>query len=301
MSAIATNPPIIGTARRSFNPWRILIYVVLLLFTIFYLLPVYILVITSLKSFTEVNLSHMWTLPQGFSLDSFHDAWFGSEAQTITGLAGSFLNSMELVIPATLITAFIGSLNGYVLAKWRFPGANVIFPLILYGMFIPYQAILIPLTRTLSAIHIFGFTLYGNLYGLILTHVIYGLPICTLIFRNYYAGVPTELVEAGRIDGAGFFGIYRHILFPISLPGFIVVIIWEFTAVWNEFLFAIYLVNNPNAQPITVALNNLAGSYSVQWNVQMAGAIIAALPPLLLYIFLSRYFVRGLLAGSVKG
>lgn len=296
MSAIASNPPAVGPAQRRFNPWRILIYVALLAFAIFYLLPVYILVITSLKSFTEVNLSHMWSLPKGFSLDSFHDAFFGNDAQSITGLSGSFLNSVELVIPATLLTAIIGSLNGYVLAKWRFPGANIIFPLILYGMFIPYQAILIPMTRTLSAIH-----LYGNLYGLILAHVIYGLPICTLIFRNYYTGVPTELVEAGRIDGAGFFGIYRHILFPISLPGFIVVIIWQFTAVWNEFLFAIYLVNNPSSQPITVALNNLAGSYSVQWNVQMAGAIIAALPPLLVYIFLSRYFVRGLLAGSVKG
>ena len=297
MSAIASNPPAVYTApRRRFNPWRIVIYAVLIMFAIFYLLPVYILVITSLKSFTEVNLSHMWTLPKGLSLDSFHDAFFGNDAQSITGLAGSFFNSFELVIPATLITAIIGSLNGYVLAKWQFPGANVIFPLILYGMFIPYQAILIPLTRTLSAMH-----LYGNLYGLILAHVIYGLPICTLIFRNYYAGVPTELVEAGRIDGAGFFGIYRYILFPISVPGFIVVIIWEFTAVWNEFLFAVYLVNNPSSQPITVALQNLAGSYSVQWNVQMAGAIIAALPPLILYIFLSRYFVRGLLAGSVKG
>ena len=229
MSAIASNPPAVYTAPpRRFNPWRIVIYAVLIMFAIFYLLPVYILVITSLKSFTEVNLSHMWSLPKGLSLDSFHDAFFGNDAQSITGLAGSFFNSFELVIPATLITAVIGSLNGYVLAKWQFPGANVIFPLILYGMFIPYQAILIPLTRTLSAMH-----LYGNLYGLVLAHVIYGLPICTLIFRNYYAGVPTELVEAGRIDGAGFFGIYRHILFPISVPGFIVVIIWEFTAVWN--------------------------------------------------------------------
>ncbi len=297
MNAIATNPPAVYVASRRPFPWsRILVYALLVLFAAFYMLPLYILVVTSLKPFTEVNLSHMWDLPQNISLDSFRDAWFGSESQSITGLAGNFLNSIELVVPATLISAMLGSLNGYVLAKWKFWGADIIFPMILFGMFIPYQAILIPLTQTMQALH-----LYGSLYGLILTHVIYGIPITTLIFRNYYAGVPTELVEAGRIDGAGFFGIYRHIIFPISLPGFIVVIIWQFTAAWNEFLFAVYLVNNPSSQPITVALNNLAGSFSVQWNVQMAGAIIAALPPLIVYIFLGRYFIRGLLAGSVKG
>jgi glucose/mannose transport system permease protein len=199
-------------------------------------------------------------------------------------------------VPATLISAMLGSMNGYVLAKWKFRGADLLFPLILFGMFIPYQAILIPLVQTTQSLG-----LYGSIPGLIFVHVVYGIPITTLIFRNYYAGVPTELVEAARIDGAGILGVYRHILFPLSLPGFVVVIIWQFTSIWNEFLFAIVLTSNPRVQPIMVALNNLAGSYSVQWNVQMAGALIVALPTLLVYIFLGRYFLRGLLAGSLKG
>ncbi len=298
MSALpAATPDPLGVGRpRAIRPARVLVYVILCLFAVFYLVPIYVLVVTSLKALTEINLTHMWDLPQGFSLDSFRDAWFGSETKSINGLSANFYNSMLLAIPATVITSLLGSMNGYVLAKWKFPGANVIFPLILFGMFIPYQSILIPLVQTMQTLK-----LYGTLPGLILVHVIYGLPIATLIFRNYYAGVPSELIEAARIDGAGILGVYRHILFPISLPGFIVMMIWEFTAVWNEFLFAVVLLSNPKVQPITVALNNLAGSFSVQWNVQMAGALLAALPTLLVYIFLGRYFLRGLLAGSLKG
>jgi glucose/mannose transport system permease protein len=177
----------------------------------------------------------------------------------------------------------------------------VLFPLLLFGMFIPYQSILIPLVQTLQKINIFGVKFYGSIPGLILAHVIYGIPITTLIFRNYYANVPTELVEAARIDGANIFGIYRHVLFPLSLPGFVVVMIWQFTSIWNDFLFAATVTSNPATQPITVGLNNLAGSYIVEWNVQMAGALIAALPTLLVYIFLGRFFMRGLMAGSLKG
>jgi glucose/mannose transport system permease protein len=279
---------------RGVRPARVLVYALLVIFAIFYLMPVYVLVVTGLKSFTEISLDRMWNLPTALSFDSFRDAWFGNE--TINGLSQNFYNSMLLAIPATVFAAILGSMNGYVLAKWKFPGANVIFPLILFGMFIPYQSILIPLVQMMQNIH-----LYGTIPGLVLVHVIYGLPITTLIFRNYYAGVPTELIEAARIDGAGILGVYRHILFPISVPGFIVVAIWEFTAVWNEFLFAVILMSNPKVQPITVALNNLAGSFSVAWNVQMAGALLAALPTLLVYIFLGRYFLRGLLAGSLKG
>jgi glucose/mannose transport system permease protein len=288
--------PVPSERPRGLRPGRILIYVVLIVFALFYLMPIYVLLITGLKSFTEVSLDRMWNLPQSLSFDSFRDAWFGNESTAINGLAQNFMNSMLLTVPTTLISAILGSMNGYVLAKWKFPGANVIFPLILFGMFIPYQSILIPLVQTMRSIH-----LYGTLPGLILVHVIYGIPITTLIFRNYYASVPSELVEAARIDGAGILGVYRHILFPISLPGFIVVMIWQFTAVWNEFLFAIILVSDPKSQPITVALNNLAGSFSVAWNVQMAGALLAAIPTLLVYIFLGRYFLRGLLAGSLKG
>ena len=190
----------------------------------------------------------------------------------------------------------LGSVNGYVLSKWKFRGADVLFPVILFGMFIPYQAVLIPLVQTMQLLG-----LYGSIPGLVFVHVVYGIPITTLIFRNYYATVPSELVEAARIDGAGILGVYRQILLPLSWPGFVVVIIWQFTSIWNEFLFAIVLTSNPQVQPIMVALNNLAGSYSVQWNIQMAGALMAALPTLLVYVLLGRFFLRGLLAGSLKG
>jgi glucose/mannose transport system permease protein len=195
----------------------------------------------------------------------------------------------------------LGSINGYILSKWKFRGSDVLFPLLLFGMFIPYQSILIPMVQVLSKIPWFGGSLYGTIPGLIFVHVVYGIPITTLIFRNYYAAVPTELVEASRIDGASIFGVYRHILFPLSIPGFVVVMIWQFTSIWNDFLFAVTVTSSPDVQPITVGLNNLAGSYIVEWNVQMAGSLLAALPTLAVYIFLGRFFMRGLLAGSLKG
>lgn len=275
---------------------RLLVYATLIVFALFYLMPVYVLVVTGLKSFQEISLDRMWDLPRGLSLESFRNAWFGNQQASINGLSANFVNSLKLAVPATLISAMLGSLNGYILAKWKFRGADVLFTAILFGMFIPYQSILIPLVRFLQSIG-----LYGTIPGLVLVHVIYGLPITTLIFRNYYSAVPTSLVEAARIDGADILGVYRHIMFPISIPGFVVVMIWQFTSIWNEFLFAIVLMSNPKVQPITVALNNLAGSYSVAWNVQMAGALLAALPTLVVYIFLGRYFMRGLLAGSLKG
>ncbi|GAH95228.1 unnamed protein product, partial [marine sediment metagenome] len=223
-------------------------------------------------------------------------AWFGSTKGGFRGLSGSFLNSVFLVIPATVISALLGSLNGYVLTKWRFYGSDLIFTMILFGMFIPYQSIIIPLVLTLQKLHV-----YGTIPGLILVHVIYGLPISTLIFRNYYITVPTEMVEASKIDGANFLGIYRWVIFPLSTPGFAVAMIWQFTSIWNDFLFGLIVTPNPASQPITVALNNLAGSYFVQWNVQIAGALLTVLPPILVYIFLGRLFLRGLLQGSLKG
>lgn len=291
--------------RRSKKPslrWqRVVLYAVLVAFAIFYLMPVYILIATGLKSFAEANLYRMWDLPKGLHFDSYIKAWFGSESEGFRGLNVNFMNSVYLTVPATIISAMWGSINGYILAKWKFRGSDVLFLLLLFGMFIPYQSILIPLVQTLQKINIFGVKFYGSIPGLILTHVIYGIPITTLIFRNYYAAVPTELVEAARIDGANIFGIYRHVLFPLSVPGFVVVMIWQFTSIWNDFLFAATITSNPATQPVTVGLNNLAGSYIVEWNVQMAGALMAALPTLLVYIFLGRYFMRGLMAGSLKG
>jgi glucose/mannose transport system permease protein len=275
---------------------RLGIHTVLVLAAAFYLLPVYVLFITGMKSFQEVSLARMWEWPSGLHFDGYLKAWFGKPSEGVRGLSENFLNSVYLAIPATVLSSVLGSLNGYVLAKWKFKGSNVLFPLMLFGMFIPYQSILIPLVQVLQTLH-----LYGSIPGLIFVHVVYGIPITTLIFRNYYAAIPSELVEAAKIDGAGILSIYRWVMCPLSFPGFVVVAIWQFTSVWNDFLFGVIVTSRPAVQPITVALNNMAGSYIVEWNVQMAGALLAALPTLLVYIFLGRYFIRGLLAGSLKG
>jgi glucose/mannose transport system permease protein len=263
-------------------------YLLLIALAVFYLLPVYLMVLTGLKPFNEVDLKTMWNLPT----DGFHIENFIAGYQQ---LAPNLRNSLAMVIPEALLSSLLGSFNGYLLSKWKFRGSNVIFTLILFGMFIPYQSILIPLVKFMQFIN-----LYGDIPGLVLVHVIYGIPITTLIFRNYYAGIGTEILEAGRIDGASLLGLYRHIILPLSAPGFAVVIIWQFTQAWNEFLFAVILTNQSH-WPVTVALNNLAGSQLVQWNVLMAATFLAALPTLLVYIFLGRFFLRGLMAGALKG
>ncbi|MBI3732295.1 MAG: carbohydrate ABC transporter permease [Chloroflexi bacterium] len=289
-------------ARRAPLRWRrILLYAVLVMAAGLYLVPVYVLLITGFKSQQEaLNIFTMWTPPNVIGFHSFQVAWFG--APDSVGLEQGFWNSVQMVIPATLISSMIGSVNGYILSKWKFRGANLLFPLILFGMFIPYQSILIPLVQTYQLLERYtGIALYSTIAGLVVAHTIYGIPITTLIFRNYYAAIPNEMVEASRIDGANFFSIYRYILFPLSVPGFVVVMIWQFTSIWNDFLFGITLANTPKVYPITLSLNNIAGSFHVPWNIQMAAALLTAVPPLLVYIFLGRYFMRGLMAGSLKG
>jgi len=271
--------------RTAFN---VLFYFILIALAIVFLLPVYLLVITGLKPINQIDLKTMWALPiGGLHIDNFIAGY--------KQLAPNINNSLMMVIPEAILSALLGSLNGYLLSKWKFRGSNLIFSLILFGMFIPYQSILIPLVKFMQFIK-----LYGDLPGLVLVHIIYGIPITTLIFRNYYAGIGTEILEAGRIDGASLMGLYRYIMFPLSAPSFAVVIIWQFTQAWNEFLFALILTNQSH-WPVTVALNNLAGSQLVQWNVLMAATLLAALPTLLVYIFLGRYFLRGLMAGALKG
>lgn len=263
------------------------LYIPLLVAVIFYLIPLYLMLTTGFKSFDEVDLKTMWNLPRAIHIENYLEAF--------DKLAPYLLNSINMVLPAAILSSLLGSLNGYVLARWKFKGSDLIFSLILFGMFIPYQSILIPLVDFMQRIN-----LYGGLPGLMLTHVVYGIPITTLTFRNYYATIPRELIEAAKIDGAGMMGIYRHILLPMSIPGFVVVNIWQFTSTWNDFLFAVVLTS-PSNWPITVALNNMAGSQIIAWNVQMAGSFLTALPTLLIYIFLSRYFLRGLMAGALKG
>ena len=267
---------------------NIILYAILIAFSIFYLLPIYLMVLTGVKSISQVDLKTMWSLPtSGLHIENFISGF--------KQLAPNLKNSLIMVVPEAILSSLLGSLNGYLLSKWKFRGSNLIFTLILFGMFIPYQSILIPLVKFIQFLG-----LYGDIPGLIFVHIIYGIPITTLIFRNYYAGIGTEILEAGRIDGASLLGLYRYIMFPLSAPSFAVVIIWQFTQAWNEFLFAVILTNQAH-WPVTVALNNLAGSQLVQWNVLMAATLLAALPTLLVYLFLGRYFVRGLMAGALKG
>jgi len=201
-----------------------------------------------------------------------------------------------ITVPAALISSMIGSINGYIFAKWRFRGSDTLFILFLVGMFLPYQGILIPLVQTLMAVG-----LYATMPGLILVHCIFGIPITALLFRGYYAGIPNELMDAGKIDGCGFFGLYRYILLPISMPAFAVVLLWQFTSIWNDYLIGLIVLSNPVLAPVNIAVKNIAGSWSVEWNVQMSAALIAALPTVIVYLLLGKLFMRGLLAGALKG
>ncbi len=264
------------------------IYLVLIGFAVYFLMPIYVLVITGLKPYADVNVTRMWELPRGLYLGSFTAAW--------SQVAPNFWNSVIITVPAAVISSLIGSINGYIFAKWRFRGADTIFILFLVGMFLPYQGILIPLVQTLLALK-----LYGTLVGVIFVHCIFGIPITALMFRSYFTGIPNELLDSAKIDGCGFFGIYRWILLPISFPAFAVVLLWQFTTIWNDFLIGVVVLSNPNLAPVNVAVQNLAGSYTVEWNVQMAGALIAALPTIVVYLALGKLFMRGLLTGALKG
>jgi glucose/mannose transport system permease protein len=284
---------IVHPPRRSTGPYRqspagrAVTYVLLAFFLIVVLMPAYVLIVTSFKSGREIGVNGQWDLPAVWTLDSWAKAW--------TALSASFWRTFQLAIPVALISSLIGSANGFVLSRWRFPGADIIFTLILFGMFIPYQSVMIPLREVVQTIG-----LPTGIPTLIFVHCIYGIPICTLIFRNYYATtVPVEIIEASRVDGAGLLRTFTSVILPISVPGFVVAIIWQFTSAWNDYLFAIFLSNTRNG-PITIALNALAGAQSPDYAASMAGALIASLPTLLVYIVLGRWFIGGLMAGSVK-
>jgi glucose/mannose transport system permease protein len=288
---MATTPaalPQSYTPRKKSPVGRIAIYTLLIAATLFYLMPVYVMVVNGLKDKSYMTLPDMWKLPLYLNGGGFPLAW-----ETISP---NLWASLRMVVPATIGSSLLGAVNGYLLSKWKFRGSDVIFTVILFGMFIPYQAILIPLIQTLDRIGI-----YGSWQGLVLVHVVYGIPITSLIFRNYFTNVPTELVEAARIDGAGLIQTFFQIMLPLSLPAFVVVGIFQFTNIWNDFLFGVTVVFRPDDQPVTVALNNLNGTQSVDWTVVMAAAVLSALPTALVYIFLGRFFIRGLLAGSMKG
>ncbi len=283
---------------RSSGAARVILYAVLALFCIYYLLPLYVMLVNSLKPLSEITAGGMMALPQEWTLAPWASAWSTAQIGVqATGLRPYFLNSIIMVVPAVALSTIVGALNGYVLTKWAFRGSTVLFGLLLFGCFIPFQMVLIPMARMLGLIGI-----AGTVPGLIFVHFVYGIGFSTLYFRNYYAAFPTELVRAAQIDGAGFFRIFWRILLPSSGPIAVVCIIWQFTNIWNDFLFGASF-SDFNSQPMTVALNNLVQSSTgvKEYNVHFAGAIMAALPTLFVYIVAGRYFVRGLMAGSVKG
>lgn len=277
---------------------RVLIYSLLGFVAFFYLMPLLVMLITSLKDLDEIRSGTLLSLPQTLNFDAWGKAW-GSACTGVNceGLKGYFWNSVQIVVPAVIISTVIGALNGYVLTKWKFRGSNLFFGMLLIGTMIPFQVVLLPMARMLGF-----FGLAGTTTGLIMVHIIYGLAFTTLFFRNYYISIPSELVNAARIDGAGFWMIFNRIILPLSVPIIVVSVIWQFTQIWNDFLFGV-VYSSGDSQPITVALNNLVNTSTgvKEYNVDMAAAIIAALPTLFVYVVAGKYFVKGLTAGAVKG
>ena len=280
------------------NIGRAMIYLILLFFALIYLAPLYVMFTTSFKGIEEIRSGNLMALPMDPTFYAWTKAWSsactGSECE---GLAPYFWNSVRIVFPAVIISTIIGAFNGYSLAKWKFKVSELLFGALLFGCFIPFQVILLPMAKLLGSLG-----LANTVTGLVMVHVIYGIAFTTLFFRNYYVGIPTELVKAAKLDGAGFFNIFRHIFLPLSTPIFVVTIIWQFTQIWNDFLFGV-VYSGSGTQPITVALNNLVNTSvgGKEYNVDMAAAIIAALPTLVVYVIAGKYFVRGLTAGAVKG
>ncbi|MDN5790627.1 MAG: carbohydrate ABC transporter permease [Micrococcales bacterium] len=272
---------------------RVIRYALIILFLVMVLMPLYVLIVTSFKHSANVTASEAWSLPRSLTIDGWQAAW--------KSLAPPLGRSLIMAVIAAILSSILGSLNGFVFARWRFPGATTIFTLFLFGMFIPYQAIMIPLQGMLIDVQSQpGMGWFDGIWKLIVVHTIFGIPICTLIFRNYYAtALPNEILEAAKVDGAGMLRTYTSIVLPISAPGFVVTMIWQFTSAWNDFLFALFLTNRNNG-PVTYALNELAGGQNPNYPQIMAGVLVASLPTLLVYILLGRYFIGGLMSGSVK-
>lgn len=274
--------------RRASPVARAVSYGLLVIFLVAVLIPVYVLIVTSFKGAADASLANAWLLPRHWVTEGWTTAW--------ERIGPALPRTFAMVLPAAAVSAVLGSMNGYVLSKWRFPGADVVFTLILFGMFIPYQAVMVPLFQLVTQ----ALQIPGGVPSLILLHTVYGLPICTLIFRNYYAQVPGELVEAARVDGAGMLRTYWSVILPLSVPAFVVTLIWQFTSAWNDYLFARFF-STEQTGPATIALYALASGQTPDYAANMAGALITSLPTLVVYIVLGKYFISGMMSGSVKG
>ena len=281
-----------------FTLGRAFIYGALLFFCLLYLMPLFVMLTTSLKTLPDIKAGNLLSLPTEWVFDAWYKAWDSAcTGVKCDGVKGYFWNSFQMVVPAVAISTLLGAFNGYIISKWKFRGSDFFFSAMLFGCFIPFQVVLLPMATTLGKLGLANTTA-----GLVTVHVIYGLAFTTLFFRNFYVGIPDELVKAAKLDGAGFFTIFFKIMLPVSTPIIMVTVIWQFTSIWNDFLFGV-VYSGSETQPITVALNNLVNTSTgiKEYNVDMAAAIIAALPTLLLYVVAGKYFVRGLTAGSVKG
>jgi len=284
--------------RRVISGRNIMLYGTLFVAAAYYLLPLYVMIVTSLKGMPEIRLGNIFSPPLEITFEPWVKAWATAcTGLNCDGLSRGFWNSVRITVPSTILSIAIASVNGYALANWRFKGADLFFSILVIGAFIPYQVMIYPIVIVLREIGI-----YGTLTGLILVHSIFGMPILTLLFRNYFASLPVELFKAARIDGAGFWQIFLRIMLPMSLPIFVVAMILQVTGIWNDFLFGV-VFTRPEYYPMTVQLNNIVNSVQgvKEYNVNMAATILTGLVPLIVYFVSGRLFVRGIAAGAVKG
>ncbi len=280
------------------SPRNIMIYGTLFVVSVYYLLPLYVMIMTSVKGMPEIRMGNIFSPPLEITFQPWVKAW--AEACTglnCEGLSRGFWNSVRITIPSVIVSIAIASVNGYALANWRFKGANIFFTILIFGAFVPYQVMLYPIVILLREAG-----LYGSLTGLVIVHTIFGMPILTLLFRNYFSSLPEELFKAARVDGAGFWGIYFKIMLPMSLPIFVVAMILQITGIWNDFLFGV-VYTRPENYPMTVQLNNIVNSVQgvKEYNVNMAATVLTGLVPLIVYFVSGKLFVRGIAAGAVKG
>jgi glucose/mannose transport system permease protein len=284
--------------RKMMSRRNIILYGTLLVVAMYYLIPLYVMIVTSLKGMPEIRLGNIFSPPVEVTFEPWIKAW--SQACTglnCDGLSRGFWNSVQITVPSVVVSIAIASVNGYALANWRFKGANLFFTILIFGAFIPYQIMIYPLVILLRDLGI-----YTKLPGLILIHSIFGMPILTLLFRNYFTTIPEELFKAARVDGARFWGIYFRVMMPMSLPIFVVAIIMQVTGIWNDFLFGV-IYTKPDTYPMTVQLNNIVNSVQgvKEYNVNMAATLLTGLVPLTIYFISGKLFVRGIAAGAVKG